>query len=499
MIYFLSALQTFLSPLTLLLTLVGAVVGLVLGAIPGLSGGTAITVLLPFTFAMNPLMAMAMLVGIYVGGESGGYISAILLGIPGTSTNIATVYDGYEMTKKGEATRALSIATVSNFLGTFPSIVVAMIACPVIAAWAVKMGPWEYFSLTFMAITLVISLSQGNLVKGFIAMALGLFLAEIGISPISATTRFTFGTYYLSGGLNLLGVLIGLFAGSMIVLDYAKGNKGVSDTYHGAINKFHFPGADIAKNVFNIIRSFLIGVFIGFLPGMGPTLSNVVSYGMAKNGSKHPEAFGTGCADGVFAPEVANNASVGGALIPMISLGIPGDGITVFLLSALTMHGISLGPLLQKSNPEIVYMIFIAAMVSALFVLAVEILGIRQIPKVLKVPYHYLYPAILVISLMGVYANAMNMFALYTFLGITVLGIFMTWAGIPLTPFLLAYVLGGMMERNFRNAVSYAGGDLLSFFKRPVSCIMLIIAIASVVLPMIKNAAVKGKGEKSNE
>lgn len=492
------AFQTLFQPLTLALTLAGCLVGIILGAIPGLGGATAITVLLPITFSMDPVAAMAMLVGIYVGGESGGYISSILIGIPGTTTNVATVYDGYEMTKKGEATRALSIATISNFLGTFPSIFIAMLACPVIAAWAVKMGPWEYFALTFMAITLVISLSKGNILKGFIGVGLGLFVTQIGFAPISGTERFTFGTYYLAGGFNVLTVLIGLFAGSMIVLDYSKGAKGVSGQYEGNIQKFKFPGADLLKNAFNIVRSFIVGVLIGFLPGMGPTLSNVVSYGLAKNSSKHPEKFGTGCPDGIFAPEVANNASVGGALIPMISLGIPGDGITVLLLSALTMHGISLGPLLQKNSPEIVTMIFMAALFSSIFVLIVEILGIKQLPKVLNVSYHYLYPAILIISIMGVYANTMNMFAVFSMLFFTVLGIWMTYAEIPMTPFLLSYVLGSMMEQNFRNAISFSGGDIFSFFKRPISCILIIVSVISIAYPYIRQILDKRKAARGD-
>ena len=384
---FIAAFVEFLNPLTILLTLVGCLVGMVLGAIPGLAGGTAITVLLPLTYAMNTNMAMAMLMGIYIGGDSGGYIGSILLGIPGTSANVATVYDGYEMTKKGQVTKALSIATVSNFMGTLPSLLVAMLACPVIAALAVKMGPWEYFALAFMAITLVVSLSKGKMLKGFIGAALGLFITQIGYSPISSTPRFTFDSFYLAGGFNTLTVLIGLFAGSMIMIDYATKNGSNKNNFNQKIEKFYFPGKEILENKFNILRSFLIGLFIGFLPGMGPALSNVVSYSTAKSSSKHPEKFGTGCEEGVFAPEVANNASIGGAIIPMVSLGIPGDGTTVLLLSALSIHGIYAGPLLQKNNPTLVSMIFVAGIISAIFALIIQIIGIRYLPAVLNVPY----------------------------------------------------------------------------------------------------------------
>lgn len=483
---FITAFMALLNPLTLLLTLVGCFVGMVLGAIPGLVGGTAITVLLPMTYAMDPLMAMSMLMGIYVGGDSGGYIGSILLGIPGTAANVATVYDGYEMTKKGQVTRALSIATVSNFLGTLPSLIVAMIACPVIAALAVLMGPWEYFSLAFMAITLVVSLSKGKMLKGFIGAALGLLITQVGYSPISATPRFTFDNLYLSGGFNTITVLIGIFAGSMIMINYATNEKGAG-TFEEKIGKFYFPGKEMIANAFNIVRSFLIGLFIGFLPGMGPALSNVVSYSTAKNSSKHPEKFGTGCDAGLFAPEVANNAAIGGAIIPMISLGIPGDGTTVLLLSALTIQGIAPGPLLQKNNPELVSMVFVAGIFAAIFALLIQVFGIRYLPALLKVPYHYLYPAILIISFMGVYATTTNMFAVFSVLGFALLGIWMNWADIPVTPFVLSFVLGGTLETNFRNAISYAKGDWTSFFTRPASCILLLVAVGSVLLPLIQD------------
>ena len=485
------ALTSFFQPINLLLTFGGCLIGMVLGAIPGLAGGMAITVILPLTFTMKPDMAMSLLMGIYVGGDSGGYIGSILLGIPGTAANVATVYDGYEMTKKGKVTKALSIATVSNFLGTLPSLLAAMLLCPVIASLAVKMGPWEYFSLAFMAITLVVSLSQGKMLKGFIGAAIGLFITQIGYAPISATRRFTFGSRYLSGGFNMLTVLIGIFAGTMIMLSYANRDKGATMEFSQKVEKFQFPGKEIMENAVNIVRSFLIGLFIGFLPGMGPALSNVVSYSTAKNSSKHPEKFGTGCADGIFAPEVANNASIGGAIIPMVSLGIPGDSTTVLLLSALTIQGISPGPLLQKMQPEVVDMIFIAGIFSAIFALLIQIVGIRILPNVLKIPYHFLYPAILVLSFMGVYASTTNMFSIYSILGFTALGIWMTWADIPVTPFILSFVLGTTLETNFRNAISYAGGDWTSFFRRPVSCILLIIAIGSVLMPLIRKKTQK--------
>ena len=383
----LAALSTLLTPECILLCLMGCLIGLVLGAIPGLSGGMALTIMLPISFGMNSNVAIAMLISVWVGSCSGGFIGSVLLGIPGTASSLATCYDGFAMTKRGEVTRALSLGTVSNFFGTVPSILIAMVACPIISAFALKMGPWEYFALSLMAITLVVSLSKGNMLKGFIGAGLGLLATQVGNAPISSTPRFTFGSYNLTGGFNMIAVIVGLFACSMIMMDFAKGSTGAAGTFSGKIGKFKFPGKELASNIVNTIRSFLIGLGIGFLPGLGAGLSNIVAYAMAKSASKHPEEFGNGCPDGIIAPEVANNASIGGAIIPMISLGIPGDGTTALLLGGLIIHGIEAGPLLQKNHPVFVNMIFLAAVLGAILALIIEIISIRYFPLLLKAPF----------------------------------------------------------------------------------------------------------------
>lgn len=495
----LTALSTLITPQCLLLCLMGCLIGLVLGAIPGLSGGMALTIMLPISFGMDSNVAIAMLISVWVGSCSGGFIGSVLLGIPGTASSLATCYDGFAMTKKGEVTRALSLGTVSNFFGTVPSILIAMVACPIISAFALKMGPWEYFALSLMAITLVVSLSRGNMLKGFIGAGLGLLATQVGNAPISSTPRFTFGSYHLTGGFNMIAVIIGLFACSMIVMDYARGSTGASGTFSGKIGRFRFPGKDFAENILNTIRSFLIGLGIGFLPGLGSGLSNIVAYAVARNGSRRSAEFGTGCPDGIIAPEVANNASVGGAIIPMISLGIPGDGTTALLLGGLIIHGIEAGPLLQKNHPVFVNMIFLAAVLGAIFALIIEIISIRYFPLLLKAPYHFLYPAILVVSLVSAYVNANNMFSMYVLLGFALLGIWMNFAGIPATPFVLSYVLGSNLESYFRKAVTYSRGNYATFFTRPASCILLLIAIGSVLYPFIKNYIAGRKTRKQEK
>ncbi|MCI7734442.1 MAG: tripartite tricarboxylate transporter permease [Dysosmobacter sp.] len=496
---FITALQVLATPACLLLCLGGCLMGIVLGAIPGLSGSLAITILLPVTFTMDSNVAIAMLISIWVGSCSGGFIGAVLLGIPGTPSNVATCYDGFAMTKKGEVTRALCLGTVSNFIGTVPSIIVAMIACPIISSFAVKMGPWEYFGLGLLAIAMVVGVSKGQLLKGFMSASIGLLLTQVGYSPVSSTPRFMFGSNQLASGFNMLSFVVGVFAGSMILMDYAHTKEDDDKTFKGTIGKFYLPVKDFAKNIVNTVRSFLIGLGIGFLPGMGSGLSNVVAYAAAKNSSKTPEEFGEGCPDGIIAPEVANNASIGGAIIPMISLGIPGDTTTALLLAGLTIHGIEAGPLLQKYQPVFTNMVFIAALLGAVCALIIEIAGIRVFPQLLKAPYHYLYPAILVLCIAGVYSNTHSMFAVYCALGFTALGVWMSYAGLPMTPCVLAYVLGGILESNFRKAYSYAKGDWTTFFTRPVSCIFILVAIGSIVWPLVSDKLKAKKAARTGD
>lgn len=488
-------LSTLFDPTVFLLILFGAVVGMVMGAIPGMSGTLAITIILPMTFTMDPYTAICLMCGIWIGSASGSFIGSILLGIPGTPSSIATVYDGYEFTKQGDPVRALSAGLVSNFIGTLPSLLVALVASPLIAKWAVKLGPWEYAGLAFCAITMVVSLSKGNLAGGLIVAAFSLMLVTVGYSPISGTPRFTFDIYYLASGFSLVAVMMGIFAGRTIILEYALGDKGKESNIK--VSRFRWPGKDLAANVKTILVSFLMGLWIGFLPGMGGSLSNVMAYATAKNMSKHPEKFGTGCIDGVIAPEVANNASVGGAVIPFVALGIPGDATTAVLLGALTIQGVEAGPLIFRNAPVTVYCIFGTLMIGAIFLVLFQAICMPVMPMLLKVPYHYLYPVILVLCFLGAFTSTNNMFILYLNLIFTLVGLFMAWADLPTSPFMLAFVLGSILEKNIRKGVSYADNGWWSFLTRPISLVLILVGVGSMVWPFIKEflAARKAKAQ----
>ena len=320
---YITALGNLFEPMTFIMMYLCALVGVVLGAIPGLSGGLGITLLLPITFALTKELSFAMLVAMYVGGVSGSFIAAVLIGIPGSAASIGTCYDGYPMTKNGQASRALSIGILGSFIGNIAGILVAMLCSSSIADIALSLGPWEYFSLCLMAITMVIGLSRGSIYKGLLAAVLGLFLSQIGADKVTNQLRFTFGNTNLFGGINMICLLMGTFALQQVATAYAKGQQEMPPVDSASLKGFGLTLKDVLANAKTIIVSLAIGLFIGFLPGMGSGISNLIAYGQAKKMDKHPEKFGTGYDAGIWATEVSNNAGVGGAIIPMISLGIP--------------------------------------------------------------------------------------------------------------------------------------------------------------------------------
>jgi len=474
-----------LHPVNLLLILGGSTLGVVFGAIPGLSGGLCIMLMLPLTFSMDVTTAITFLMSIYIGGISGGCIGSILLGIPGCESSLATTYDGYAMTKKGECVRALSAAVVANFLGTIPSVLVASIAARSLARMAMKVGPWEFFALGVCAVILVITLSKDNLYKGLIAAALGILCTCIGIAPIDGAMRFTYGNTYLMSGLNLTYVFMGIFATRNIMVEFARKDPS-KDAKPEAVTRFKWPTEDLRNNKWNIIRSWFTGLWIGFLPGMGAGLSNITAYAQAKNASKEPEKFGTGIIDGVFAPEVANNASTGGALIPFLALGIPGDTSTSYLLGGLTLHGVITGPRLFTDYSFLANLILIACIIAGLMVLCTEIVGMPLFPKILGVPYQYLYSAIILLCIIGVYSSEKLMFHVFMFLIFSVVGVVMDFGKLPTAPFALAFVLGKLLETNLRRGLSYSDTGFMSFLTRPVSCVLLLVAVWSLISPYVK-------------
>lgn len=494
---FFSSFINLLTPGTFLLIFFASILGIILGAIPGLSGGLGVALLLPVTFGMDPHVGLALLISIWVGGVSGAMVGSILLGIPGSPSAIATTFDGYPMTKNGQAVKALGAAITASFMGTFFSILIATFLSPLIADLALKLGPWEYFSLGFCAITLVAALSKGNVFKGLAAAGLGLMFSAVGFAPIDGYPRFAFGNMYLNGGFDLIALMLGVFAIKQIITDYAQEQQQLPEVNLKDISGFGVTLKEYKDNIVNLIRSFFIGLWIGFLPGMGAALSNMVAYAQAKSSSKHPEKFGKGCVDGVFASEISNNASVGGALIPMVALGIPGDGTTAILLGGLMIHGIQPGPLLFTNNPAIVFTLFATALFAAILVLIQQFFGMRLFPLILKIPYQYLYPVIIVLGFVGVFTSSSTTFNFVLLLGFAALGFIMDIAKLPTSPFILSFILGPMLESNLRKGFTYTDQGIIPFFTRPISGLLLAAAVFSVVWPLIKDARKKKKAAKA--
>jgi putative tricarboxylic transport membrane protein len=477
-------LSTIFQPLHILFIIFGIIIGMIFGAIPGISGAIAMVLFMPMTYKMIPESGLILLLGLYVGGVTGGFIGGILLGIPGAPSSVATTFDGYPMTQKGQAGKALMIGMTASFIGTFFSAIVAAVSSRYIAEFAFKMGPWEYFSLSMMAITMVVAISKGNMFKGLAAAFIGMFLGSIGMSPVDAYSRFTFNTANLLGGMDVTVILLGTFAIAMIVTKYAKGFDAPYKIDSKGIKGFGIPFREIREQFGNILRSFGIGLGIGFLPGMGPALSNLVAYASAKNASKHPERFGKGEPAGVWASEVSNNAAIGGALIPMTALGIPGDTATSLLIGAMTVHGIEMGPMVFRNSGNLVYLVFFTVAIGAFICFVLQRLGVKVFPYVLKIPYHYLYPALLMLAICGGYITSYNIFNCWEVLLFGVVGVIMGLGKLPVSPMILAFVLSSTIESNMLKGFQYGG--LHMFFTRPISGAMMVLTVIFMFLPLIK-------------
>ncbi len=488
----------FLIPMNLILMVVGTFVGIVFGAIPGLSGTMAVMLFMPLTYTMDHATAIIFLLSLWIGGCSGAFIGSVLLGIPGSASAVATCWDGHPMAQKGQASKALAIGMTASFTGTFFSALAAMLLAEKVADFAFAMGAWEYAALCLVAMTMVLAISKGNMFKGLASSCIGLLFACVGYSPIDAELRFTFGNMYLLSGLGMIVVLTGIFAVSHILVTFGKGFSPAPEVDGKGLKGFGLGIQDFKEEMGNIIRSFLIGLGIGFLPGMGSGLSNLVAYSSAKNASKHPEEYGNGAAGGIWAPEVANNAAIGGAMIPMAALGIPGDSTTALLIGALTIHGLEMGPMVFANSGDVVYLMFTTVMAVAAIVLLMQALGKRWFPYILKVPSVYMYPALLVICLASAYVDSGNLYKCGMMMAFCAVGVAMHFGGLPTSPLILAFILGPTLEKNMLKAFQYSG-TWTSFFTRPVSGVLMVIALICIFSPIIRAILQRLKGTIGKE
>jgi putative tricarboxylic transport membrane protein len=496
---FLKGAAEVLSASTLVYMLIGSIAGIIAAAIPGFTVTMAIVLTLPLTFTMEPLQGIAVMLSVYVGGYTGGLISAALLGIPGTPSSVATTFDAFPMSRNGEPGRALSIGVWASFFGTIISTAVLVVAAPPLAIFAVKLGPWEYFSLIVFALSIVASLVGNSLQRGLIAALIGLAISTIGTDPILGRPRFDFNLEVLAAGLPFLVVLIGIFAISQLASEVEdavairKGEKLAS-------GEIDFKTWQVMREVItrpvNLVRSSIVGVLIGALPGAGGSIANLVAYDQAKRASKTPDQFGKGITDGVVASESGNSATAGGGLIPLIALGIPGSAVDAILMASLMVHGISVGPRLIMDNADLVYGMFIAMAVSSLMMLVVCIFSMRTFLRVAEVPKWVIVPVVLVCCVVGAFALNNRVTDLYLLGAVGLLGYALRALDYPLAPLVLGVILGPIAETNLRRALM-TDGDWTLFVTRPVSLVFLLAGIASVAWA-IRNHR-KRKAGKKNE
>lgn len=478
-----NAITQVFQPYMILIILLGNFIGVVVGALPGITGSMAIAILLPLTFSMSAAEGLMLLLGIYPGGIFGGSIAAILLNLPGDPPAVMTTLDGYPMAQKGQAGRAIGMSTTASLLGSLFGILCLIVIAPQLAKFALSFGPPEFFMLCVFGLSSIAAVATKDLVTGFIACGIGLLLGEVGMDPVFSIQRFTFGKPDLLSGIPFGPMIIGLF-GLAELLRQTLGPLEKLELRMQQIKKVFPSREDMKKCTPTILRGSIIGTIIGALPGAGATIAAIISYNVAAGIDKDPKRFGTGVVEGIAAPESANNASVGGAMIPLLTLGIPGSTITAILIGAFMIHDIYPGPLLFVKHLDLVYVIFIGLIVASFGFALFGFLSARFAPLVLKAPPGVIMPLIAVFCLVGAYAARENSWdiGLAVFFGVLsyVLGEF----GIPSPPIILGYVLGPLVETNFRSSLQLSKGDLSIFFTRPICLISFLLTIVILLYPV---------------
>lgn len=485
---FIDSLLKILQPDVLLMVFAGALGGITLGALPGLTATMGVALLVPFTFGLHMDASMGMLLGIYCGAMYGGSISAILVRTPGTPAAAATLLDGYPLGQRGEGSRALSMSLAASFGGGLIGCIIMTFLSPQVSTFALKFSTAEYFALAIFGLSIIISISGQSVIKGIMAGLFGLMLCTIGSDPISGFPRFIFGRMDLYEGPPFIPTLIGLFAVSEIFAGVEK--IATTQKIQEKVTQILPSMADLKRCLPTIIKGGTIGSFIGSVPGAGGDIAAFVSYGEAKRSSKTPEKFGTGMIEGVAAAESANNGCTGGAMIPLLSLGVPGDSVTAILLGAFIIHGLQPGPLLYKDNIDIVYQVFAAMLVANVAMFIIGAIGVRFFAKIISVDKTILLPVILVLSLVGSYSMRNSFFDIYLTIGFGVVGYLLQRYGFPLSPILLALILGPMAESNLRRTLVISGGDPWIIFTKPIAVVLLILAVLSLVISLINQRRV---------
>jgi len=472
-----------LMPINLWYTFLGVFMGTIIGVLPGIGPAAGIGLLIPITFGMDPTSALIMMAGIYYGAMYGGSTTSILINTPGEASSVMTCIDGYQMARKGRAGAALAVSAIGSFIaGTTGIVALTLLSLP-LAAFALKFGPAEYFCLMVFAMAAVSSLTGKSMAKGILSTLLGLMIATIGIDLQSGQPRYTLGVPELQDGVGFIVAVVGLFAIGEVF-------STIEDYLKGKIEFVHIKGKlwltreEWRRSVMPIVRGSIIGFVKGVLPGAGATISTILSYTIEKRISKHPEEFGHGAIEGVAGPEAANNAASCGAMVPLLTLGVPGSGATAVLMGAFIMYGIQPGPMLFEKRPDLVWGLVDSMYIGNVMLLILNLPLIGIFVRILYIPTGILMSLILAICAIGVYSINGNTLEMFMALGFGVMGYVFRKIDIPLAPLVLALVLGGIMEQSFRQAMTISGGNPVVFVKSTICIVLLIAAVMLLMAPM---------------
>jgi putative tricarboxylic transport membrane protein len=474
-----------LQPINLWYTFLGVFMGTVIGVLPGIGPSAGIALLIPVTFGMDPTSALIMMAGVYYGTKYGGSTTSILIRTPGEAASVMTSIDGYAMAKNGRAGAALAVAAIGSFIaGTLGVVALTIFAVP-LTSMALKFGPAEYFTLMLFAMTAVASLAGSSPAKGMLSTILGLMIATVGIDLQSGQARFTMDVPEFQDGVGFVVVVVGLFALAEVFRGMEGLYKGTAAEMVRIKGRLWLTRDEWKRSIGPIWRGGFIGFVIGVLPGAGGTIASILSYTTEKRLSKHPEEFGHGAIEGVAGPEAANNSDTAGAMVPLLSLGIPGGGATAVLLGAFIMYGVQPGPLLFQSRPDLVWGLIDSMYVGNVMLLILNLPLIGLFVRLLYIPAGILYPLIVSISVIGAYAINGSMTDLYLILFFGVIGYVFDKVQIPVAPLVLSLVLGGMMEQSFRQAMTISGGDAKIFVDSPIAASLIVLSIVSIATPFI--------------
>ncbi|MDR6226095.1 tripartite tricarboxylate transporter permease [Desmospora profundinema] len=478
-------LQVALSPENLLFVFIGVLAGTVIGMLPGLGPISAIAIMIPLSYGMDPASALIMMAGVYYGAVFGGSTSSILLNAPGVAGTVATSFDGYPLAQQGKAGKALAVAAICSFVGGTVGVVALMLIAPGLAQFAVTFGPPEYFALMLLGLTAIASLSEGSVIKAFIAAVVGLMFATVGIDAQTGTQRFTFGTPELMEGIDFLIVALGVFALAEVGNLILTRKRSTIDSAH-KIGSLKVTKAEAKEMAGPVGRQSVMGFLIGVLPGAGATIASFLGYITEKRLAKDSSQFGKGAVKGVAAPETANNAACTGSFVPLLTLGIPGSGTTAVMLGALLVLGVQPGPLMLTERPDVFWGVVTSMYMGNLFLLVLNLPLIPFIARVLLIPKPMLITLVILFCLIGVYGVSFSTFDLYLLIVFGIVGFIMRRFGFPAAPLILAFILGGMMEQSLRQSLTLSSGNWTIFAERPITLTLLLLGALSLTWPLVK-------------